>query len=117
MLPRRHAGCPRPNSACRVLQSGRPAAQFGTRSPLPRRREYSRDRKRASGPARPGGSKEDADVLGQQHVLVESDLAAGDLPGASDAPKDIPSGADVEVLLGLRPAAIDQEIRVNLDLV
>src|SRR6266550_2711472 len=45
--------------------------------------------------ARPGGSKEDADVLGRQYVLVEDHFAAGDLPGAGDAPQDIPPGADV----------------------
>jgi hypothetical protein len=49
------------------------------------------------------GLEEDAHVLGQQHVLVEDDFAAGDLPGTVDLPDDILPPAHVEVLLGLPP--------------
>src|SRR6516162_9186243 len=72
--------------------------------------------KRASGFEQPGSSKEDDDVLGQQYVLVEDDPAAGDLPGAGNAAQDIAPGADIKVLLGLGPAAIHHEIRIDLDL-
>lgn len=64
----------------------RPLAD-GPRSPLSRRRACSRDRKRASRFERSEGSEENADVLGQEHVLVEDDLAVGDLPRAGNAPQ------------------------------
>src|ERR1700720_1064750 len=64
----------------------RPLAD-GPRSPLSRRRACSRDRKRASRFERSEGSEENADVLGQEHLLVEDDLAVGDLPRAGNAPQ------------------------------
>jgi len=39
--------------------------------------------------------------FGQQHVLVEDQSAAGDLPPPVGRPQDIPSCTDVEILLGL----------------
>src|SRR6267154_3423188 len=61
------------------------------------------------------GSEENADVFGRKHVLVEGQLAAGDLPGAVDAAKDILPPADVKVLFALRPAAVDDEVGVDLE--
>jgi hypothetical protein len=45
--------------------------------------------------------KEDAHVLRQEHVLIQDDLAAGDLPCAVDMPQDILPRTDVEVLFRL----------------
>src|SRR5580700_7648035 len=54
-------------------------------------------------------SEENTHVLGRQYVLVEHQLAAGDLPGAVDAPQYILAGADKEVLFGFGAAAVDDE--------
>src|SRR5262245_59389871 len=61
-------------------------------------------------------SEEDADVLGQQYVLVEDDLAARNLPGSGGTAQYILARTDVKVLLGLATAAVDEEIRIDLDL-
>src|SRR3984893_17217340 len=61
-------------------------------------------------------SEENTHVLGRQYVLVQHQLAAGDLPGAVDAPQYILAGADKEVLFGFGAAAVDDEIRINLQL-
>src|SRR5229473_467554 len=60
--------------------------------------------------------KEDADVFRQQHVLVEDQLAVRDLPFSVDASQDIPPGADVEILLGLGAAAVDDEVGIDPEL-
>src|SRR5262247_2192709 len=62
------------------------------------------------------GLKEDANVLRQEHVLVEDDFAMGDLPGVVDLPEDVLSPAHVEVLLGLPPVAVNDEVGVDLHL-
>jgi hypothetical protein len=53
------------------------------------------------------GSKEDADVLGRQHILVEGELAAGDPQYAVDPTQHIASRADIEALLGFPPGCFD----------
>jgi hypothetical protein len=45
--------------------------------------------------------KENAHVLRQEHVLIQDDLAAGDLPCAVDLPQDILPCTDVKVLFRL----------------
>ena len=45
--------------------------------------------------------KENAHVLRQEHVLIQDDLAAGNLPSAVDLPQDILPCTDVEVLFRL----------------
>src|SRR6516165_7163212 len=60
--------------------------------------------------------KENTDILGHQNILVEDDLTSGDLPRAGDAAQDITPRPNIEILLGLRPAAVDHEIRVHPDL-
>src|SRR2546428_3887013 len=57
--------------------------------------------------------KENADVLGRQHVLVEGQLASGDLQPAIDSAQQILPAADIEILLALGPAAIDDEVGIR----
>jgi hypothetical protein len=61
-----------------------------------------------------GALKEDADVFGQQHILVEDDFAAGDLPGTVNFPQDILPAANIEVLFGFRSVAVHEKVGVNL---
>jgi len=49
-------------------------------------------------------SKEDAQVLGGQHVLIEKHSAVRDLPRAVDMTQPVLTGADIEVVLGLAAA-------------
>src|SRR5579859_3196557 len=61
-------------------------------------------------------SEEDADVLRRQHVLVEHQAASGNLPAAFRLPQYVLAGADVEILLALGAAPIDEEVRIGPDL-
>jgi len=45
--------------------------------------------------------KEDAHVFRQEHVLIQDDLTAGNLPCAVDLPQDILPCTDVKVLFRL----------------
>ena len=65
---------------------------------------------------RPLRSEEDAQVLGRQHVLIKDHPAACDLPRAVDTPQPVLAGADIEILLGLAAAAVDDEIAVDRQL-
>src|SRR5271156_2895445 len=60
--------------------------------------------------------KEKGQVLGQQHVLVQYDFAARDLPLAVDPPQQILALADQDVGLGLDPIAVDQKPASDRDL-
>src|SRR5207248_1646517 len=60
--------------------------------------------------------KEDADIFGRQHVLVEHQPAAGDLPGAIFAAQQVAAGADKKILFAGRPAAIDDEVAIDRQL-
>src|ERR1700720_328513 len=68
------------------------------------------------GGASRGLSKENADVLGDEHVLVEGYLAAADEQPAADPAQSIAPRPDVKILLGLRAAAVDDEIGMHLEL-
>jgi hypothetical protein len=59
--------------------------------------------------------KEDADVFGRQHVLVGDQFAMGDPPHPVNPPQHVPSCADVEIVLGLRAAPVNDEIGVDLE--
>ena len=61
-------------------------------------------------PSRGRGLKEDTDVLRQEHGLVQHDLAASDLPRTVYLPQNILPRTNVEVLFGLRPAAVHQTL-------
>src|SRR5262249_55425991 len=65
---------------------------------------------------RSSGSEKDADVLCRQYILVEGELAQRDLPLAVDTAEQVLPGPDIKVLLGLRPAAVDDEVRMDLEL-
>src|SRR6266436_4535380 len=60
--------------------------------------------------------KEKGQVLTQQDILVEQDLAVGDPPIAPDAPQQVLALADQDVGLGLDPVAVDQEAASDGDL-
>src|SRR5436190_1613326 len=49
-------------------------------------------------------SEKYADVFRGQHILVEHQPAAGDLPGAGDAAQHVLAAADIEILLRLAAA-------------
>src|SRR5579862_3844398 len=59
----------------------------------------------------PRASEEEGQVLAQQHVLVEDDLAPRDPPidGAVGSPQHVFALADQDVGLGLDTVAVDQE--------
>src|SRR5215469_12446958 len=60
--------------------------------------------------------KEESQVLAQQHILVEQDLAARDLPAALDVAQQVLALADQDVGLGLHPVAVDQKAASHRDL-
>src|SRR5262249_51849112 len=60
------------------------------------------------------GLQEDAHVLRQEHILVEDDRAAGDLPRAIDMPQHILPCTDVEGLFGFGPGSVHHEVGVDL---
>src|SRR6516162_11595179 len=61
-------------------------------------------------------SEEKCQVLGQQDILVEDDLAPRDLPALAAAPQPVLALADEEVGLGLDPVAVDQKPAFGRDL-
>src|SRR3984893_16260893 len=60
--------------------------------------------------------KEKGQVLAQQDILVEQELAAGDPPLRADAPQQVLALADQDVGLGLDPVAVDQKAASDGDL-
>src|SRR5205823_10528709 len=58
-------------------------------------------------------SEEKAEVLRQQHALVEHDLAPGDLEGAVLPAQQVLALADEDVGLRLHAVAIDQEAALD----
>src|ERR1700736_1729256 len=60
--------------------------------------------------------KEKGQVLGQQDVLVQDDLAARDLPLVVGTAQHILAFADEDVRLGLHPVAVDQKPASDGDL-
>src|SRR5262245_12568385 len=57
--------------------------------------------------------EEDADVLRQEHVLIEDQLPMRDLPSAVDGSQEVLARAEVEVLLRLRSCPIDEKVGVD----
>ena len=56
----------------------------------------------------PAGSEEDAQIFGQQDVLVEHQAPSRDFPPLVNPPEPVLPTANIEILLGLTPASIDQ---------
>jgi hypothetical protein len=51
-----------------------------------------------------------------QHILLEGQLAAGDLPRPVDAAQDILPPADIKIFFALRPTAVNDEVGISVEL-
>src|SRR5215813_5715957 len=58
-------------------------------------------------------SEEHGEILGEQDVLVENDLAPGDLPASVDPAQHVLALADQEVRLRLHAVAIHEEAALH----
>ncbi len=67
-------------------------------------------------PASPSSLEEHSQVLRQEHVLVEQDLAPGKQPASIVAAQQVVAAAGEQVGLGLDPVLVDDEAAADLDL-
>ncbi len=58
----------------------------------------------------------EAEMLGEQHVLLQDQFAAGDQPGLAVAARDVGAVADEGMVLVLDAALVDQETATDGDL-
>src|SRR5262252_1545019 len=65
---------------------------------------------------RPGPLEEHGEVLGEQHALVEDDLAARDAPLTVNLAQQVLTLADEEIRLGLDAVAVDEKAALDADL-
>ena len=96
-----------PLTAVSMGRSRRPGASFGCAGRV-HQSERSSPRRRNS-IVRTASSEQQGEVLGQQHVLVEDDLAAGELPPVPRPSEHVGALAHEQVRLVLDPVLVDDE--------